>query len=124
MCAECHTVTIKTEVKHLPSIVRALERLKFPDATRGTQRFYDGTEKEGVLLHLPGWNYPAVIDTDTGEVFADNFEGQWGDIAHLNKFLQAYAAEVTIDQAQRQGYAYTQHALEDGSLQIRVQVQQ
>jgi hypothetical protein len=44
-------------------------------------------------VKLPGWQYPIVIDTVTGDIRYNNFNGHWGDASQLDKLLQAYAAE-------------------------------
>jgi len=50
-------------------------------------------EASGLLVKPPGWRYPMVVDTATGQTRFDHFEGIWGDPRLLHAFLQAYACE-------------------------------
>jgi len=87
-----HIVAIQTKVHDHAAVSAACQRLNLPAPTQGTAQLFSG-EATGLLVQLPGWQYPAVIDTLTGTVRYDNFEGHWGDQAHLDKFLQMYAVE-------------------------------
>ena len=96
-----HTVTIKTEVRDAAAVRAACERLKLPAPVQGKTKLFSG-EVEGLAVQLPDWIYPAVCDTASGQLKFDNFNGRWGDQKHLDKFLQAYAAEkVKIEAAAR-----------------------
>jgi hypothetical protein len=87
-----HIVTVQTRV-HDPAAVRAAcQRLGLSGAAEGTAQLYSG-EATGLIVQLPGWQYPVVIDALTGTLRYDNFEGHWGDKAQLDHFLQAYAVE-------------------------------
>ena len=54
---------------------------------------------------LPGWQYPAVIDTQSGVVRYDNYEGHWGDQQHLDRFLQLYAVEKAKLEARKKEHS-------------------
>jgi hypothetical protein len=71
-------------------------------------------------MQLPGWQYPAVIDTQTGEVKFDNFAGHWGDQQHLDRFLQLYAVEKAKLEARKKGYAVSEQSLNDGSIKLQI----
>ena len=71
-------------------------------------------------MRLPGWQYPAVVDTASGAVRYDNFEGRWGEQRHLDRFLQAYAVEVVRLEARKKGYAVSEQALPDGSVRLQI----
>jgi len=71
-----HIVTIQTRVHDPAAIGAACRRLNLPVPVEGTARLYSG-EATGLLVQLPGWLYPAVIDTSSGEVRYDTFEGRW-----------------------------------------------
>ena len=47
---------------------------------------------------LPGWTYPVVIDTASGDVRYDNFGGAWGSQHQLDRLMQAYAEGFDIMQ--------------------------
>ena len=69
-----HIVTIKTEVRDAEAVRAACRRLGLEQPVQGTARLFEG-EATGLLVKLPGWTYPAVVDTATGQVRYDNYEG-------------------------------------------------
>jgi len=114
-----HIVTIETEVRDPIAVAAACRRLGLPEPARGTATLYAG-EAAGLLVHLPGWAYPAVVQPESGVVLFDNFEGAWGDRAHLDRFLQAYAVEKARIEARTRGYSVTEQSLADGSIRLTV----
>src|SRR5476649_2482659 len=97
-----HLVTIQTKVRDPDAVATACVRLNLPTPVRGTAKLFSG-ECAGILVQFPGWHYPAVIDTRTGEVMFDTFEGNWGDQQHLDRFLQMYAVEKAKLEARKKG---------------------
>lgn len=71
-----HIVTIQTKVHDRAAIHAACRRLGLSEPVEGTARLFSG-ESAGLLLQLPGWTYPAVIDPLTGTVRYDNYGGVW-----------------------------------------------
>ncbi|WP_145032304.1 DUF1257 domain-containing protein [Caulifigura coniformis] len=116
-----HTITIKTQVRDPVAIRSACQRLNLPEPVVGRSQLFS-TEATGWLVRLPAWHYPVVCDIATGQVQYDHFEGRWGDPAHLDRFLQAYAVEKATLEARRQGYSVAEHSLSDGSIKITVGV--
>ena len=116
-----HVVTIQTKVRDPAAVAAACQRLGLAAPVHGTARLY-GAEATGLLVQLPGWQYPAVIDPLTGLVRYDNYGGAWGDPAQLGRFLQAYAVERAKSEACRKGYSVTERALADGSIKLTVAV--
>jgi hypothetical protein len=114
-----HIVTIQTRVTDPAAIAAACRRLDLPVPVPGTAKLFSG-EATGLLVKLPDWLYPLVVDTATGQVAYDNYEGHWGDPKGLDRFLQAYAAERVKLEARRKGYSVTEQALGDGSLRLQV----
>ena len=70
-----HIVSIQTKVRDPAAVAAACQRLGLAAPVQGTARLYGG-EASGLLVQLPGWQYPAVIDTASGEVRYDNFGGR------------------------------------------------
>lgn len=118
-----HTVTIKTDVKNKQAIAAACQRLNLPQPVDGTFRLFQNEDVKGTAVHLPNWQYPVVINTDTGAVAYDNFNGYWGNMAEYDKFMQAYAVARTMQEASLQGYMATEETLQDGSIKITVNVE-
>ncbi|HEX4590645.1 MAG TPA: hypothetical protein VH120_11985 [Gemmataceae bacterium] len=114
-----HIVTIATKVRDPAAVAAAAARMNLPAPAAGTARLFGG-EATGLLVRLPGWTYPAVVDLESGDVRFDNFEGHWGDRAHLNRFLQLYAVEKAKLEAKSRGYPVTEQALEDGGIKLQV----
>ncbi len=71
-----HLVTIKTQLRDPASVASACARLGLPAPVQGTARLYSGTAT-GLLVHLPGWKFPVVIDTQSGTASMDTFGGRW-----------------------------------------------
>ena len=114
-----HIVTIKTQAKDPQAITAACQRLGFAAPVQGTAKLFEG-EATGLLVRLPGWLYPLVIDTTTGDIRYDNYSGQWGDPQHLNRFKQAYAIEKTRIEAARKGHRLTEQPQPDGSVKLTI----
>ena len=71
-----HIVTIQTKVHDPVAIAAACQRLSLAAPVQGTAQLFSG-EATGLLVQFPGWQYPAVIDTLSGTVKFDTFEGNW-----------------------------------------------
>jgi Protein of unknown function (DUF1257) len=115
-----HIVTIATRVHDPAAVTTACRRLGLALPVHGTAQLYSG-EATGLLVQLPEWQYPAVIDTLSGTVRYDNFDGIWGDQAHLDRFLQTYAVEKTRLEARKKGFTVTEENLQDGSIRLQIQ---
>jgi hypothetical protein len=114
-----HIVTVQTRLRDPAAVAAACRRLNLPVPVQGTARLYSG-EATGLLVQLPGWHYPVVLDTTTGEVRYDNFEGRWGEQRQLDRFLQMYAVEKSRIEARRKGYQLSEQALADGSIRLHI----
>ena len=118
-----HIVSIQTQVRDPIAVAAACARLKLPVPVHRTVRFFS-TEEPGLAVELPGWRYPIVCQTETGQLKIDNFNGRWGTQEQFDHFLQSYAVEVVKLQARRQGRTVTEQPLADGSIRIRITVSQ
>ena len=114
-----HIVSIEARVHDPAATNAACQRLGLAQPVQGTARLYSG-EASGLLLQLPGWQFPAVIDPASGIVKYDNYEGAWGDQAHLDRFLQAYAVEMAKLEARKKGYQVSEQAMQDGSIKLQI----
>ena len=116
-----HIVEVKTECRDPAAVAAACARMRLPPPTQGTARLYEG-EASGLLVKLPGWLYPAVVDTASGSVRYDNYGGAWGEPSELGRFLQAYAVAKATAEAKRRGHAVAEQALPDGSIRLSIAV--
>ena len=116
-----HIVQIKTEVRDGIAVQAACQRLGLEAAVLGTVTLF-AAEATGLLVRLPGWIYPAVFDTKSGQVRFDNYGGRWGEQVQLDRFLQAYAVEKATLEARRKGHTVTEQTLDNGSIKLTVTI--
>ena len=116
-----HIVQIQTQVRDPAAIQAACRRLGLPEPVERTVQLFSG-QATGLTVQLPGWKYPLVCNTASGQVQFDNFGGHWGEQARLDQFLQAYAAEKAKLEARKQGHSVTEQSLADGSIKLTIQV--
>ena len=116
-----HIVQIQTEVRDPAAIAAACQRLALTAPTLGTAKLYSA-EATGWLVQLPGWRFPVVCDTASGNVQYDNFQGHWGEQAQLGLLLQAYAVEKSRIVARQQGNTVYETPLPDGSIKLTIQI--
>jgi hypothetical protein len=114
-----HIVTVESRVHDPVALATACQRLNLAAPVQGTAQLFSG-EATGLLVQLPGWEYPAVIDTLTGTMRYDNYEGRWGNQQHLDRLIQMYAVEKAKLEARRRGYAVSELALQDGSIRLNI----
>jgi hypothetical protein len=114
-----HVVTIQTKLHDAHAVASACQRLRLIGPVHGTAQLYSG-EATGLIVHLPGWHYPVVIDTLTGVIRYDNFQGYWGETQHLDRFLQTYAVEKATLECRKKGYAVSEQTLQDGSIKLQI----
>jgi hypothetical protein len=114
-----HIVSIESKVHDPAAVAAACHRLSLSAPVQGTVELFSG-EATGLIVKLPGWEYPVVIDTLSGAIKYDNYSGAWGDEAHLNRFLQAYAVEKVKLESRKKGFTVNEHALQDGSIKLQL----
>lgn len=114
-----HIVCVRTKVRDPAAVTAACQRLGLSAPVQGAARLFSG-EASGLLVQLPGWQYSVVIDTATGELRYDNFNGRWGEQAQLDRFLQLYAVEKAKLEARKKGYQVTEQALQDGGIRLQI----
>lgn len=112
-----HIATVAVAMKDRAALVAACQRLGIDPPVCQKYKFFDGTEVEGELVRLKGWNYPVVIQGDGQAVF-DNYNGAWGKIEGFNALKQAYAVEAAKSKARQQGFAVTEKRLANGQIQL------
>jgi hypothetical protein len=99
-----HVVTIQLKMHDPGAVSAACRRLGLAEPVHGTAELFSD-KATGLIVKLPGWEYPAVIDTLVGSVRYDNYEGAWGDQVHMDRFMQAYAVERARLEARKKGFA-------------------
>ena len=114
-----HLVTIQSKLTDSNAVAAACARLNLPTPVNGKAKLFS-SEVTGLLVQLPSWQYPVVIDTRSGEVKFDNFEGHWGKKENLDLFLQMYAVEKAKLEARKKGYTVTEQTINDGSIKLQI----
>lgn len=114
-----HTVTIKTQFKDTGAIDSAAKELGFTLLPQGNHNLYAGPAT-GIAVKLPGWQFPVVIDTKTGEAKFDNYGGRWGQQSHLDQFTQMYAVHKATMEAKKKGFLVRRQAGKHGAVQLVV----
>lgn len=115
-----HIVTIRSQLRDAVAIGAACRRLGLAEPVHGTATMYAGQTAQGLLVQLPGWEFPIAIDTTSGEVKADNFGGHWGEQVPLDRFVQMYVVEKCRLEARRKGLTMTETVLPDGSVKLQL----
>ena len=116
-----HIVEIKTEIRDPVAIRAACQRLTLPEPVFGEVKLFS-TSATGWAVRLPEWKYPVVCDVNTATIAYDNYEGRWGDLKHLHRFLQGYAVEKAKLEARKKGHSVFEQPLSDGSIRLTIQV--
>jgi hypothetical protein len=114
-----HVVSLQTKVHDPVAVAAACQRLNLAPPRQGTAELFSG-EAEGLIVQLAGWHYPVVIDTLSGVVRYDNFQGYWGDQQQLDRFLQIYAVETVRLEGRKKGYTVSEQTLQDGSIKLNI----
>jgi hypothetical protein len=114
-----HIVSIRTQVRDPIAVASACDRLSLPAPVQGTAKLFT-SQASGLLVQLPRWRYPVVIDTAKGEIAFDNFNGRWGEQQHLDRFVQIYSVEKAKLEARKQGHAVSEQTLSDGSIKVQI----
>lgn len=117
-----HVATVKTAIKNLTILVKTCNALGIP-FTQGQQSvgLYEREVAGDFSCKLPGWYYPVVVDSQTGEISFDNYKGSWGDEKELHKLIQEYSLEVAEEEASEfvlQGYTIEREKQENGDIQL------
>lgn len=114
-----HIVTIETKIHDPVAVAAACSRLNLATPVHGRARLFE-EEAEGLVIPLPGWRFPVVVDVVTGVVRYDNYGGAWGEQDQLHKFIQAYAVEKCRLEARKKGYSVSEQTLPSGSVRLQI----
>ena len=116
-----HIVSVRTQVRDPVALAAACTRLGLSLPVQGKAQLF-ASEASGHIVQLPGWQYPAIFDTVTGEAKFDTYNGAWGEQKELDKLLQAYAVEKTRLECRKAGNTLTEQSLADGSIKLAISV--
>jgi len=114
-----HVVQIQTEIRDPAAVKSACIRIGLPAPTHRTVELFNA-QATGLAVELPGWRYPVVCQTETGQIQYDNYDGRWGEQRHLDCLLQLYAVEKAKSEARKRGHSVTEQQLENGSIKVQI----
>jgi hypothetical protein len=115
-----HTTRRKSALKNADLIKAAVEQM--PGAKfLGQQTVKQfGSAINGVAVQLPGFKYPIAINTQTGEISSDTFNGHWGKPELIDKLAQNYGIEVAKAEAEQLRGKFDMVTLDDGSVECTI----
>lgn len=115
-----HMTTIEMEIKDLACVKSACKYLGYRVEENATVQLFqrDARFTGCTAVHMPGWKYPAAIADS--KLHYDNYEGDWGDIKHLNAFRQRYARDVAVKEARRKGFRVEETVDNNGKIKLRL----
>ena len=115
-----HIVKCKVQLWQGTALDRAIEACELQDLGVKTHKLYAGNvHGRGVKLH--GWNYPVVIDTDSGEAHYDNYGEAWGKQIELDKLVQQYSIGSIQEQAALSGMSVTESWQDNGDVELELE---
>ena len=114
-----HTMNIKTELRDMDVLQATCSRLGLT-CSMGTHRLYAGPEV-GMGIQFKNWQYPIVVDPQTGEVRYDTYNGRWGNEKDLHNLEAYYSIEKAKLEASRQGYT-VEEIDTDGQIELTIMV--
>ena len=113
-----HIVKCTVQMKNKSALDLAIAELGLENLGDKTHTLYNNQKAKGVGVKLPDWNYPVVINTETGEAKYDNYGGSWGKQQELDKLVQRYSVEVSKEQAVAGGYTCVEEMQENGDVEL------
>ena len=113
-----HITRRKSAIKNADTLKKACDRVAGAKYI-GHVKKARGAPQGGHQFKLKGWEYPVTVDA-TGECIFDNYGGQWGNKAELDKITQGYAVEAANTLAIADGLEFVEEALSDGSIKCTI----
>lgn len=110
------TCTLKVDKEHI--LLRAIKKLGLSIVEGTSHTMFDRTVAEGVAVKLPHWQQPVVFNLKHGRVYYDNYKGHWGDQVELDKLVQQYTLEASLEQAAMAAYATEVVTADNGDITL------
>ncbi len=119
-----HTTAVTTDFKNKPALAKACERIgaKIDTAVKSV-RLYQGQTPCDTSVQLKGWDYPLAVNTTTGKVQFDNYNGAWGNIKEFQNLRQEYSVAVveqeqSVQEMLNQGWSLERQPLPNGDIKL------
>lgn len=110
-----------TDTDMLKSVIEDLNATEnFRCEILGNCEFQTYSKKtNGFQFKLAGWHYPVCVNGE-GNLEFDNYHGNWGDEALLDKVIQAYQKAVILKRARQQGWQVSMATADNGDVTLRL----
>ncbi|HLV43462.1 MAG TPA: DUF1257 domain-containing protein [Aggregatilineales bacterium] len=119
-----HFTRVRTQLRDLQTVRRALEDLGYEVEEGRTVRGYGGQETDADLIVRTGSQYDLGFRQEGGAILmvADFWGLRVDREAFLNRLTQRYAYLTVLEQAQTQGWqSVTEETQPDGSIRLVMQ---
>lgn len=112
-----HTTELEVDFKDSAALKAAVEEVGGTWLGAAQVKLYDGTVVDAeAAFKLPAWQYPVALQG--GRLHYDNYGGEWGPQATLDKVRQNYTRGVTVKTLKAKGYRVTEH-VENGHIRVK-----
>jgi hypothetical protein len=115
-----HTSNLEVRVKNKSLLLGVCNKLGLKICENTKVSFFS-TSEQGTSIQLKGWKYPVVIRPD-GTLVYDNFNGTWGNMSELHKFVQTYAVEGVKLECIKKGFSVSQHLKENKEIELEITI--
>ena len=120
-----HTTTLRVSMTNLEILKAACTALGL-SFTLGTQtvELFSTKVTGDMTIKLPDWVYPVVVNSKTGEVSLDNYNGAWGNMDEFHKLSQEYSLQIAENEAAEftlQGWTVERQKQANGDVQLVIQ---
>ena len=120
-----HTTVLKVALKNLETLKAACTALGLPyKMGQQTVELFSSKVTGDMTVKLPGWVYPVVINSKTGDVSLDNYNGEWGTMDEFHKLSQEYSlqtAEAEAEEFTLQGWTVERQKQSNGDILLVIQ---
>jgi hypothetical protein len=120
-----HTTILKVQMKNLDALKAACTALGLPfKLGQQTIKLFSSNVTGDMTVKLPGWQYPVVINSRTGDVSLDNYNEAWGKMDEFHKLSQEYSLQVAEAEAEEftlQGWTVERQKQSNGDTQLIIQ---
>jgi len=110
------TMNIELQLKNKEALFKALKRMNVRYEENGVAKFWEDSA-EGIVMYFKDWEFPAVVDAETGVVKYDDMDSSRLD--KLNELKAYYGIELAKAEALKKGYTVTE-SVENNKLVLRI----
>ena len=102
-----HISTMKFKIDNRVALINACKELNYNLVENSVAKLYGTNTVQGTIIDIPGWKYKVCI-TEDGEIKYDDYLSASVAKTNLNKLVQQYNYELTVDALIQEGYMFTE----------------